>query len=248
MSEIFKSRGFCCAWTRKIIIKITTWNCCLKLAKKADQLLELAPNIAVIQECEELEQDHFADRTFHWFGHNSRTGLGVLLPQGSAVVDKRFDNSLDYFMPLNLHNGMKLLGVWSFTHRAAGRFGEGHRGHVSDALEYYVDWLNDSDQGLICGDFNNSVIWDRGTKASNFLSTSKRLQELGFESVFHRLEKKDFGEENVATLYHTKQQNKPYHIDYIFCKGGEPVSCEIGSYDEWIALSDHMPVTAKIQF
>ena len=141
-----------------------------------------------------------------------------------------------------------MLGVWSFTHRAKARFGDGHKGHVSDAINYYYDWLCDSDRSIVCGDFNNSVIWDKGDKESNFSNTNERLQKLGFESVFHKLTHQAFGEESIATFYHTKQQQKPYHIDYLFVKGGNPISHNIGAFEDWIRFSDHMPITAEIQF
>ena len=34
-------------------MRVVTWNCNLSLAKKLDSLLELDPDVAVIQECEE---------------------------------------------------------------------------------------------------------------------------------------------------------------------------------------------------
>ena len=126
----------------------------------------------------------------------------------TAEIDKAFNDKLDYFLPLNLDNGIKLLATWSFTHRAAGRFGDGHLGHVSYALSYYKDWLKETDQGIIAGDFNNSVIWDKGTKESNFMNTNSTLQSLGYQSAYHQLTGEGFGAEKSATLYHTKNKNK----------------------------------------
>ena len=229
-------------------MKITSWNCCLKLGAKAEAIHSLRSDVAVIQECEQLSQDHFEGQTFHWVGHNTRKGLGIIAHEGAAKRDKSFNSCLDYFLPLNFDCGLKVLGVWSFTHRAKARFGDGHKGHVSDAINHYYDWLCDSDRSIVCGDFNNSVIWDKGDKESNFSNTNERLQKLGFESVFHKLTHQAFGEESIATFYHTKQQQKPYHIDYLFVKGGNPISHNIGAFEDWIRFSDHMPITAEIQF
>ena len=40
--------------------------------------------------------------------------------------------------------------------------------------------------------------------------------------------------------------DKTYHIDYVFLKGLNPKSIEIGSYDDWVKLSDHVPVVVEI--
>lgn len=226
-------------------MKITSWNCCLKLSKKFDGIKTLNPDILIIQECEEQTKDFFPNAEYHWIGHNPNKGVGVLLFNNRAEVDASFNNKLDYFLPLNLDNGIKLLATWSFTHRAAGRFGEGHVGHVSDAIKYYEAWLYESNEGIICGDFNNSIIWDKSKKESNFKETNETLNRLGFHSAYHELTNEDFGKEKLSTLYHTKNKDKPYHIDYVFLKGLKPQSIEVGSYDDWISLSDHVPVTVS---
>ena len=227
-------------------MKIITWNCCLNLSKKFEQINSLNPDILIIQECEELPEDFFPDARYYWTGHTKNKGIGVVLFNNTANVDESFNNKLDYFLPLNLDNGIKLLATWSFTHRAAGRFGEGHIGHVSDAIEYYKDWLDGSKQAVISGDFNNSVIWDKGNKDSNFRNTNTVLESMSFKSSYHKLTNEDFGQEECATLFHTKKRDKTYHIDYVFLKGLNPKKIEIGSYDDWIKFSDHVPVVVEI--
>jgi exonuclease III len=224
-------------------MKIITWNCCLKLSSKFEIIKKLHADILIIQECEKLPKDYFSGAEYHWIGHQDNKGIGVLLFNSKAEIDKSFNDKLDYFLPLNLGNGIKLLATWSFTHRAAGRFGDGHLGHVSDALSYYKDWLKETDQGIIAGDFNNSIIWDKGNKESNFLNTNSRLNSLGYQSVYHQLSGEDFGAETAATLYHTKKKDKIYHIDYIYLKGIKPISADVGIYEDWIKLSDHMPLS-----
>ena len=224
-------------------MKIITWNCCLKLSSKFETIKKLHADILIIQECEKLPKDYFPGAEYHWTGHQDNKGIGVLLFNSKAEIDKSFNDKLDYFLPLNLDNGIKLLATWSFTHRAAGRFGDGHLGHVSDALSYYREWLAETDQGIIAGDFNNSIIWDKGNKESNFLNTNSRLNSLGYQSVYHQLSGEDFGAETAATLYHTKKKDKIYHIDYIYLKGIKPISADVGIYEDWIKLSDHMPLS-----
>ena len=109
--------------------------------------------------------------------------------------------------------------------------------------KHYRSWLKESERGIICGDFNNSVIWDKSNKESNFKETNESLNTLGYQSAYHKLTNEEFGKEKQGTLYHTKNKDKPYHIDYVFLKGIEPETIAIGSYEDWISLSDHVPVT-----
>jgi len=78
------------------------------------------------------------------------------------------------------------------------------------------------------------------------VNTNAVLESMGFKSCYHKLNNEDFGTEECATLYHTKKRDKTYHIDYVFLKGLNPKSIEIGSYDDWIKLSDHVPVVVEI--
>ena len=76
-----------------------------------------------------------------------------------------------------------------------------------------------------------------------FLKTNSALNSLGYQSAYHQLTGEEFGAEKSATLYHTKNKNKQYHIDYIYIKGITALDLEIGAYEEWIMLSDHMPLS-----
>jgi len=226
-------------------MKIISWNCCLNLSKKFNVIQSLGADIVIIQECEKLPKDFFPGANYFWSGHTDKKGIGVLLFGIDGEIDESFNKNLDYFLPLNLDIGITLLAIWSFTHRAQKRFGEGHKGHVSDAIQYYKDWLKNTDKGIIAGDFNNSVIWDQGNKESNFMNTNLALNSLEYQSAYHQLTGEDFGAEKSATLYHTKKKDKTYHIDYIYLKGIKPINVGVGIYEEWIKLSDHTPVIVK---
>ena len=43
-----------------------------------------------------------------------------------------------------------------------------------------------------------------------------------------------------------KNKNKSYHIDFLFLKGLTVKSFDIGSYEDWIGFSDHMPLICEI--
>ena len=75
------------------------------------------------------------------------------------------------------------------------------------------------------------------------MNTNSALQSLEYQSTYHQLTGEEFGVEKSTTLYHTKKRDKIYHIDYIYLKGIKPTSVDVGIYEDWIKLSDHMPLS-----
>ena len=57
----------------------------------------------------------------------------------------------------------------------------------------------------------------------------------------------NFGEEKQSTLFHTKDKNKPYFIDYLYVKNIIVNNFKIGDYEKWISFSDHMPLIAELK-
>ncbi len=82
------------------------------------------------------------------------------------------------------HATWRLLAVWAFNHRAKGRH-RGRRDTTALALTHYQDWLSGA-SAVVAGDFNNSVVWDRAGKPSNFASVAGRLESIGLVSAYHR--------------------------------------------------------------
>jgi endonuclease/exonuclease/phosphatase family metal-dependent hydrolase len=51
------------------------------------------------------------------------------------------------------------------------------------------------------------------------------------------------GSRNAANYYFYRHQDKPFHIDYVFVpRGWRLKSVEVGAFQEWGQLSDHVPV------
>jgi endonuclease/exonuclease/phosphatase family metal-dependent hydrolase len=95
------------------------------------------------------------------------------------------------------------------------------------------------------GDFNNSVIWDKPNNQNNFENINLKLKGLGFHSAYHSNTNDGFGSEETPTFFHTKQESKKYHIDYLYLKSLESNLVELGDYDDWIKLSDHVPIMVE---
>lgn len=221
-------------------MKIISWNCNLKFAKKFEAIESFNPDICFIQECEDLPIDFFPDYQYFWTGRNLKKGLAILTKDKTAAVNKNHNPKLINFLPVNSH-GMNLLGIWAYNHRAA-RFGLGFNGNTIDAIDFYRPWLKESDQAFVVGDFNNSVIWDKPNNRNNFVEINSELNKIGLKSAYHTLTDEAFGEEAKGTLFHTKKESKKYHIDYIYTKALDCKKLDIGLYANWIKLSDHTPL------
>ena len=227
-------------------MKVITWNCNLNLVKKFEHISKESPDIAIIQECEKLDENYFPNSKYFWLGKNEKKGLGVIVFNHSAKVSESLNEKLIYFLPIET-DILNIIGVWAYNHRAAPKFGDDFSGNTSDALTNYEALLSSNKKVLFAGDFNNSVIWDKGNKENNFSNINNKLNSLGLKSSYHEYSNEKFGEESKGTLFHTKKQNKPYFIDYIYYKEMNLSKVYVGQYDEWISLSDHMPVIAEFK-
>ena len=104
-----------------------------------------------------------------------------------------------------------------------------------------------SNKFILGGDLNNSVLWDKGDKQNNFLNIESFLRNLDYESVYHNHFNEEYGYEKQPTFFHTKNENKSYHIDFLFLKSFNSKKVEIGSFSEWIKFSDHMPLICEVE-
>ena len=222
---------------------ITTWNCNLKLKSKYEYIESLDSDILIIQECEKLKQDYFSNNQYFWTGRDENKGLGILVKKDSANVSKLHNTNFIHFLPIET-DSLNIMGVWAFNHRAV-KYGDNANGRTLDAINYYDVWLKDSQKSIFAGDFNNSIIWDKKSNPS-FSNINNKLSLLGYESSYHKQTRYQFGKEKETTFYHTKKEDKKYHIDYIYIKNMNIKSLNIGSYDKWIEHSDHCPVSIEV--
>ena len=225
-------------------MRVITWNCNLKFKEKFELVNSYDPDICFIQECEKLKSSFFPNYKYFWTGRNENKGLGVLTKKNDFFVYESHNKDLINFLPI-ASDGLKLLGVWSFNHRAR-KFGSEVSGNTIDAINFYRDWFGgNNERCVIAGDFNNSIIWDKKNNDNNFNNINDNLVNLGFVSNYHKLEKEAFGKESSATFFHTKKDSKQYHIDYIYSKSLNTLELKVGSYSEWISYSDHSPLIVE---
>lgn len=223
-------------------MRVISWNCNLNFKGKFDIISALKPNLLIDQECEQLPKDYFPNAEYLWVGRNPKKGLGVLIFDGVGSISPEYDNKYIEFLPINSDFG-HLLGVWAFNHRAK-KYGEDVKGHILQALEKYEPILADENTIGVIGDFNNSIVWDKPKSSLTFQKAAEKFEAFGMFSAYHKSSGENFGDETKATLYHTKKQEKTYHIDYMFTR--KNASVEIGNYEHWIQYSDHMPLVINL--
>lgn len=229
-------------------MKIITWNCNMAFRKKWQAVAGLNPDILIVQECEnESRYDQsclIPYNEFIWVGDNIHKGVGImsfnryhieLLPGYSAAFK--------YIVPVRVTGAtaFNLFAIWAMPDKS-NRL-KGYVGQIWSALQHYETDLNEP--CVLAGDWNSNAIWNHERKTGNHAQVVELLKTYGISSIYHDLNREAHGEESQPTLYLLKQPQKPYHLDYCFASRQmitAQTSIEVGGFEQWIRMSDHMPV------
>jgi exodeoxyribonuclease III len=231
-------------------MKIITWNCQGAFRRKADIILNLKPDILIVQECEHPDKCGIdlmirKPNDYYWYGDSFHKGIGIF-----SYSDYKFELLGDfnpqfrYVLPFRVnHNGesFTLAAIWAMGNKV--NYEARYIGQVWLAINYYTNLFNKST--LIIGDFNSNQIWDYKGRVGNHTDVVQKLENLNIYSIYHKHFKSEQGKEQHPTFYLQKNQKKPYHIDYCFASVDfldKLVDVEIGTYENWITYSDHTPL------
>jgi exonuclease III len=235
-------------------LKIITWNCNGAFRKKFEIITDLNADIYIIQECEnpaESKDKKYQEwaENYIWIGDTKNKGLAIFAKPEIKLEkldwSNQFkDHSVKHFLPCKVNMDFNLLAVW--THRNnSPNFG--YIGQLWKYLQVNKDKLNES---IIAGDFNSNTIWDEWDRWWNHSDVVNEFKELGIESFYHKFTGELHGKETKPTLHFQKKSTRPYHIDYIFGTRkftDKIIKFEIGQFDRWIKISDHMPIMCEIE-
>ena len=230
-------------------LRVVAWNINMAAQHKASDLVDLAPDIAVLAETADVpELGRGSLVRIGWAGRNPQKGLGVFARPGLvATVDGSWDPVREWFLPIHveLAGGIDVLAVWAMNHRSqepGPRRGRTHR-----ALEHYGPLLA-RNRTLVIGDFNDNAQWDT-LRYPAFARTVGILAEAGYVSLYHARTGEAQGRETGASLYWYRHRDRPYLVDHAFVPASWLAHVrrfELGDPDRWLRSSDHVPLIVEL--
>ena len=238
------------------MMRIVSWNANGKFVKNYPAILKKEADIYVIQECTnpsisdcedyvELGSEYY---WVNWVGDDKYPdyGLGIIAKKDIKIDLVDLDNKgLRYFIPVRVKDEFNLLGVWTNPDM------EGNKSiYYPKEITKYYEAHKDSgffnEDMIICGDFNCDVNLTDKRHAKNVFEMIEKLSEKGLVDAYHDLRDEKQGEESEPTFYWQYNSKQPYHLDRVFAAHCRVKDLQIGDGNEWLELSDHMPLVFEI--
>lgn len=235
-------------------MKILTWNCNGALRKKFEYLIDFNADIYIIQECENpaetkhKEYKEWAENHL-WIGDTKNKGIGIFAKQEIALErlewsDKHKGHKVKHFLPCSVNGVFDLLAVWNHSNNSPTF------GYIGQLWKYLQVNKSNLNECFIIGDLNSNKIWDKWDRWWNHSDVVSELNGIGIESLYHKYWKEEQGAETQPTFFLHRKLEKPYHIDYVF--GSKKfvdrlTNLEIGKFEEWLKISDHLPISCEFE-
>jgi exonuclease III len=235
-----------------LLMKIMTWNAAMRFRDKIEEILPFTADILVIPECEAPEKwkkSNPSINQFLWFGDNLNKGTGIFTLNNSYQISLHpaYNKDFRYIIPLIVtgEEDFILFAVWSqFTKKRS----ESYIGQIYLALKFYKSLLQQP--CVIIGDWNSNKIFDYIKRVGTHTEVVDFLSSFNIKSAYHHYFNEEHGQESLPTHYFRKEKERPFHLDYIFASDEfmkRIIHLEIGSFEKWIHLSDHLPIFAEFQ-
>ena len=229
-------------------MKLVTWNCNggFRSKEKNKALFALAPDIAIVQECSKRDAESAAGDTYRalWFGDPEQSRGLAIFHKHTWKVQPRAEPTHNWIVACDVSGPAEflLVAVWSCpTSSGEGKYIK----LIRDSFDKNKDWF-DASQVVVAGDFNSNHQWDKHPH-NHHASMVSDLAEHGLVSAYHSQKLAEDLEK--PTFYMQRNEQKPFHIDYIFMtkEWMELVEkFEIGAVADWRQHSDHMPLSIDV--
>lgn len=130
-------------------------------------------------------------------GKNRNKGLCIFFKKDITVVKNEWENNNEnYFLSVRINDEFDLMCVWA--------------GYPYIKSYYQFQKLNIeryNDKAIIVGDFNTNAKWDLKYKEKNFAKAVDELNKKNIYSIYHYLNNKNYGEEDINTFFQQKKLN-----------------------------------------
>jgi exonuclease III len=235
------------------MLKLMTWNCQGAFRKKYPLVADIAPDLAVIQECEQLERIPWKKgrppTAALWFGENPTRGLGVFSWTNLCLQPlEGYDPSIRFCIPIRVTAPyqFQLVAVWAMDDKDDSH---SYSGQVYRALGTYRDFIQAADT-VFMGDFNSSKLTTPESRLGNHGAITMNLNDMWLVSAYHQFYFERQGQEKRWTFFRGRKLERHTHLDYAFIPSRwlrRLAHVEIGDPQAWLAHSDHCPVIVEVQ-
>ncbi|MFC2165397.1 endonuclease/exonuclease/phosphatase family protein [Acidobacteriota bacterium] len=237
-------------------MRIVSWNCAGAYRDKIHKILELKPDIAVIQECEcldalrESRKDKIPQKSL-WFSdidHNK--GVGIFFYDDSEILSIEYYSRIEFIVPLRIKSKFEFyfFAIWAMQGRGEG---VAYTGQIERAVNKFYKNILMKHPSVLIGDYNSPNIELPVDKPRINYSLVDSLKELNIVSAYHEHFKVEYGEHKHHTFYQHRKRDFKHMLDYCFTSRPlieKIIKVEVGDYDDWIEFSDHCPLIVDFDF
>ncbi len=234
-------------------MRIISWNCQGGYRKKIDNILELKPDIVVIQECENLERlrvfckEKIPLKSFRFSGFDPNKGVGIFFYGDYEILGVEHYSDIEFIIPVKIRNKFEfyIFAIWAMAPLGEDK-GKPYTYQIEKAVKKYKNILKNN-LSILIGDYNTPHI-EKPVEKTGFM-VIEEFKKLEIFSAYHEYFEKDYGKHNQYTFYQHKKKEFKHMLDYCFASKSiiERISnVEIGKYEDWIEFSDHCPLIVDI--
>ena len=224
-------------------MRIISWNCNMAFLRKSGAILELAPNLCVIQEISQRDAIAIDAPFHHWIGNSPHRGLAVIgFDNTPYEITDQCPSELPWAIPLVAGN-FHILAIWACVSSGQMRYVR----VLHQIIDRYTEFLA-AKPSIVIGDFNSNTAWDGKHPAASHSRIVGKLEAIGLTSLYHHQTRENQGSESHGTFFMYRKPDRPYHLDHVFVPTSliDRAHLSIGSPEMWLARSDHLPLIVDV--